>query len=315
MLPDARGLPAGGAINWTNGFLPARHQGVVLRTQRRRRSTTCSRPGQSPPSDRDGQPRPARAAEPPATWSARGGDDALAARIRSYELAAQMQLAVPEVDRPVDARPAATQAALRPRPPETADFGRGCLLARRLLERACASCSSSPAASFGSPRINWDGHENVEAEPRPGGRPDRPAGRRPAPRPAAARPARRHAGPLHHRVRPHAVRRSRPPTWSAPGRDHNQYGFTVWLAGAGLKHGFAYGATDEIGWKAAENPVTWHDFHATVLHLLGIDHERLTFYHNGIRRRLTNVHGEVVQGSWPDRSRLCPAMRGPNHAR
>jgi hypothetical protein len=80
------------------------------------------------------------------------------------------------------------------------------------------------------------------------------------------------------------------------GRDHNQYGFSVWLAGAGLKHGQAYGSTDDLGLAAVENPVSWHDFHATVLHLLGIDHKRLTFYHNGIRRRLTNVHGEVVTG-------------------
>ena len=81
-----------------------------------------------------------------------------------------------------------------------------------------------------------------------------------------------------------------------PGRDHNKYGFSVWLAGAGLKAGSVFGATDEIGWKAAEHPVAWHDFHATMLHLLGLDHEKLTFYHNGIRRRLTNVHGEVVRG-------------------
>ncbi len=79
------------------------------------------------------------------------------------------------------------------------------------------------------------------------------------------------------------------------GRDHNQHGFSVWMAGAGLKHGIAHGSTDEIGWKAAESPVTWPDFHATVLHLLGIDHQKLTFYHNGIRRRLTNVHGEVLR--------------------
>jgi hypothetical protein len=80
------------------------------------------------------------------------------------------------------------------------------------------------------------------------------------------------------------------------GRDHNKYGFSVWMAGAGLRAGLSFGATDEVGWKAVEHPVTWHDFHATVLHLLGIDHERLTYYHNGIARRLTNVHGEVVQG-------------------
>ena len=70
---------------------------------------------------------------------------------------------------------------------------------------------------------------------------------------------------------------------------------SVWLAGAGLRHGLAHGSTDEVGWKAAETPVTWPDFHATVLHLLGIDHERLTYYHNGIQRRLTNVHGHVIK--------------------
>jgi hypothetical protein len=80
------------------------------------------------------------------------------------------------------------------------------------------------------------------------------------------------------------------------GRDHNKYAFSCWLAGAGLKRGIAFGRSDDIGWKVAEHPVTWHDFHATVLHLFGIDHEKLTYYHNGIQRRLTNVHGEVVKG-------------------
>jgi len=78
------------------------------------------------------------------------------------------------------------------------------------------------------------------------------------------------------------------------GRDHNQNGFTVWLAGAGLKSGMAYGATDDVGWNAVEQRTHWHDLHATILHLLGIDHTRLTYYHNGIERRLTNVHGHVV---------------------
>ena len=81
-----------------------------------------------------------------------------------------------------------------------------------------------------------------------------------------------------------------------PGRDHNRYGFSCWMAGAGLKPGISYGATDELGWKTVDKPMAWHDFHATVLHLLGLDHERLTFYHNGIQRRLTNVHGEVAKG-------------------
>ena len=79
------------------------------------------------------------------------------------------------------------------------------------------------------------------------------------------------------------------------GRDHNMYGFSIWMAGGGAKPGIAYGATDDVGWKSVENPVPWHDFHATVLHLLGMDHERLTYYHNGIQRRLTNVHGHVLK--------------------
>jgi hypothetical protein len=72
------------------------------------------------------------------------------------------------------------------------------------------------------------------------------------------------------------------------------YGFSIWMAGGGLKAGLNWGATDEIGWKTVDKPVHWYDYHATVLHLLGIDHERLTYYHNGIQRRLTNVHGEVL---------------------
>ena len=80
-----------------------------------------------------------------------------------------------------------------------------------------------------------------------------------------------------------------------PGRDHNKYGFSCWIAGGGVKGGMSYGQTDEIGWKTVENPVHWHDFHATVLHLMGMDHKKLTYYHNGIERRLTNVHGNVVQ--------------------
>jgi uncharacterized protein (DUF1501 family) len=82
----------------------------------------------------------------------------------------------------------------------------------------------------------------------------------------------------------------------AAGRDHHPHCFTTWLAGAGLKPGIQFGQSDEVGYKAAENPVTVYDFHATILQLLGIDHQKLTFYHNGIARRLTDVHGEVVKG-------------------
>jgi hypothetical protein len=82
----------------------------------------------------------------------------------------------------------------------------------------------------------------------------------------------------------------------AQGRDHNPNGFTCWLAGAGVKHGYSHGATDEFGYESIEDVVTVHDFHATILHLLGLDHLRLTYYHNGLERRLTDVAGEVVRG-------------------
>ena len=78
------------------------------------------------------------------------------------------------------------------------------------------------------------------------------------------------------------------------GRDHNPEGFTVWFAGGGVRGGMSYGATDDFGYKAEENPLSIHDVHATMLHLVGIDHKRLTYYHNGLQRRLTDVHGRVV---------------------
>jgi hypothetical protein len=292
VIPDARGLPAGGTINWTNGFLPARHQGVTLRSQ-------------GTPIDDLFPSRPVSAEQETATrdllaginllhLEQRPGEDALAARIRSYELAARMQLAVPEVTS-LSAETAATQALYGLERPETAEFGRACLLARRLLERGVRFVQLFSGGSFGNPRINWDGHENVRLNHgQEALRIDQPV--------AALLVDLRRRGMLDDTLVLFTTEFGRTPfTQSAAtvvgtGRDHNQYGFTVWLAGAGLKGGVAYGATDDIGWKSVENIVHWHDFHATVLHLFGIDHQRLTFYHNGIQRRLTNVHGELIAG-------------------
>lgn len=292
VLPDGRGEPNGGASNWTSGFLPAEHQGVVFR-------------GEGMPV-RDLFPaRAIPAAEEAATrdflrridedhLEARSGENVLAARIRSYDLAARMQRAVPRVA-DLAGEPAWLQADYGIDRPETADAGRRCLLARRLLEqgvRFVQIYSGGPIA--GSPRRSWDAHENVRenhtAEAR---RIDQPVA-------ALLRDLRRR-GMLDDTLVLFTTEFGRTPfTQSAAGtvgtgRDHNRYAFSCWLAGAGLRHGIAHGTTDDVGWKAAEHPVTWHDFHATVLHLLGIDHQRLTFYHNGIRRRLTNVHGEVLR--------------------
>ncbi|MBI1831768.1 MAG: DUF1501 domain-containing protein [Planctomycetes bacterium] len=290
VIPDTRGQPAGGSINWSNGFLPARHQGVTMRSQ----GTPIDDlfPARDLPADADRATRDLVASLNQRHQSQRPGDDALAARIRSYELAARMQLAVPEV---ADLRQEtqATQSLYGLDRLESAEFGRGCLLARRLLERGVRFVQLFSGGSFGNPRINWDGHENMrQNHGQEAPRIDRPIA-------GLLRDLRRR-GMLDDTLVLFTTEFGRTPfTQSAAtvvgqGRDHNQYGFSVWLAGAGLRHGLKYGATDEIGWKAEEKIVNWYDFHATVLHLLGINHERLTFYHNGIRRRLTNVHGEVL---------------------
>jgi hypothetical protein len=290
VIPDTRGQPAGGSINWSNGFLSARHQGVTVRSQ----GTPIDDlfPARELPADADRAARELLGAMNQRHQAERPGDDALAARIRSYELAARMQVAVPEV---ADLRQEsqATQSLYGLDRPECVEFGRGCLLARRLLERGVRFVQLFSGGSFGNPRINWDGHENMRANHgQEALRIDRPVA-------GLLRDLRRR-GMLDDTLVLFTTEFGRTPfTQSAAnvvglGRDHNQYGFSVWLAGAGLKHGIAYGATDDVGWRAVERVVHWHDFHATVLHLLGIDHERLTFYHNGIHRRLTNVHGEVL---------------------
>lgn len=291
VIPDTRGQPAGGPINWSNGFLSARHQGVMMRSQ----GTPIDDlfPARHLPAGADRATRDLIAALNQQHQNQRPGDDALQARIRSYELAARMQLAVPEVA-DLQAETPSTQALYGLDRPESAEFGRGCLLARRLLERGVRFVQLFSGGSFGNPRINWDGHENVKQNHgQEAVRIDRPVA-------GLLRDLRRR-GMLDDTLVLFTTEFGRTPfTQSAAnvvgeGRDHNQYGFSIWLAGAGLKHGMAYGATDDIGWRAVDNVVTWPDFHATVLHLLGIDHERLTFYHNGIRRRLTNVHGTVVR--------------------
>jgi len=290
VLPDSRGGPNGGASNWSSGFLPAQHQGVVLQG------------GKQPVRDLF----PAGEIEPAADAATReflarinakhqrrvGPQETLAARIRSYQLAAEMQLSVPEVS-DLSRKPQSLRELYGVDDEKTADAGQRCLLGRRLLERGVRFVqifSGGPIA--GSPRASWDAHENVkENHTLEAGRIDKPV--------AALLQDLKQRGMLSDTLVLFTTEFGRTPFAQSaantvgPGRDHNRYGFSCWMAGAGLKPGFAYGATDEIGWKAVENQMPWHDFHATILHLFGIDHQRLTFYHNGIQRRLTNVHGHV----------------------
>lgn len=290
VLPDARSWPTGGSNNWSSGFLPARHQGVVLNTKG--------------PVIRDLQPTGQVDAKTQAAryaaleklnqlHLAERGDDALASRIRSYELAAKMQSAVPEATA-LEMETAATQKLYGLDQPDAADFGRACLLARRLLERGVRFVQLWSGAAFGSD-VHWDAHESVpKNHKREADKIDRPV--------AGLLQDLRERGMLNDTLVIFNTEFGRTPyaqsasDAAGPGRDHNPETFSIWMVGGGLKPGVAYGTSDEVGWKAAENPVDVHDFHATVLHLLGVDHKRLTYYHNGIQRRLTNVHGNVITG-------------------
>lgn len=300
VLPDPRGFPAGGTINWTNGFLPARHQGVAFRTKGQPIEDLFPVwPGREPgnvsrsetATEEERETREFVAAINRRHQATRPESD-LAARIKSYELAAKMQLSVPRVT-DLAGETAATQEAYGLNRDETSEFGRSCLLARRLLEQGVRFVQLFAGGSFGSPRINWDGHESVkENHTQEALRVDQPV--------AALLRDLRQRGMLDDTLVLFTSEFGRTPFAQSEantvggGRDHNMYGFSVWMAGGGLKHGIDYGSTDDVGWKSVDKPVYWHDFHATVLHLLGINHERLTYYHNGIERRLTNVHGEVV---------------------
>lgn len=291
VIPDPRGVPAGGSINWTNGFLSARHQGVVMRSQGTAIDDLV--PAQPIAQRTELASRELLQKLNAQHFAAHGEGDALASRMRSYELAARMQMTVPEVTN-LAQESTATQAMYGVDRKETADFGRSCLLARRLLERGVRFVQLFSGGAFGSPRINWDGHEDMKQNHgQEALRVDQPL--------AALLKDLRQRGMLDDTLVLFTSEFGRTPFAQSAGgvlglgRDHNQYGFSIWMAGGGLKPGLTYGATDDIGLKAVEKRVHWHDLHATVLHLLGINHERLTYYHNGIQRRLTDVSGEVVK--------------------
>lgn len=293
VLPDARGLPAGSTSNWTNGFLPAVHQGVPFRTSGEGDAISNLFPARKIEKNVDQESRVLLEKMNRLHMKEHGVEDAFSARIASYELAANMQLAVPEVTG-VTSESEDTREMYGLNGKETKDFGRSCLLARRMLERGVRHVQLFSGGSFGSPRINWDGHEDMRRNHgREAARIDQPV--------AALIRDLRVRGMLDDTLVLFTSEFGRTPFTQSgadqvgTGRDHNQVGFSVWMAGAGLKPGITYGSTDEVGYKADVNPVPWHDFHATVLHLLGINHEKLTYYHNGIQRRLTNVHGEVLK--------------------
>ncbi len=288
VLPDPRGFPAGGTINWTAGFLPANHQGVAFRTQSSEPVADLRTPEGILPGDRAADMR--LLAEMNREYAdLHPGEGAFAARLRSYELAARMQSSIPEATN-LEQETEATKRLYGLGEEANKGFAKNCLLARRLLERGVRFVQILNGGAFGSPRINWDGHENMkENHDTQAATMDKPV--------AALIQDLKQRGLLEDTLFIWNTEFGRSPATQGVGtigRDHHPTAFTCFLAGAGVKKGIRYGSSDEIGYFVAENKVTIPDFHATILHLLGLDHERLTFYHNGINRRLTNVEGKVI---------------------
>ena len=217
----------------------------------------------------------------------READSRLDARIASYELAAKLQISAPEVLDIAKETPA-THKLYGLDQPITEDFGRNCLIARRMLERGVRFVQVWSGADNGFPRRNWDSHEDIAKDHGDMGTSmDKPA--------AALIKDLRDRGMLHDTIVVWTTEFGRMPCAQGKGRDHNPFAFTSWVAGGGFKGGATYGASDEWSYKAAENPTYCYDLHATILWALGIDHTKLTFRNNGIDRRLTDVHGAVIK--------------------
>lgn len=289
-INDPRGLARSGKNNFGNGFLPAAFQGTDFNAKNP--PNNLHRPNSlSPKADRATvdllQRLNAKHLEK------FPGDANLAGRIASYELAGKMQTSVPEV-MDLEGETAATLKAygVEGGSELRGHYARNCILARRLLEKGVRVVQlfngSDPAGGNGI--TNWDSHANIkkthamQAEIM-----DQPT--------AALLADLKQRGMLDHTLVVWATEFGRMPflQGNGTGRDHNPDAFTCFMTGAGVKQGFSYGESDEFGFKAAVDKTTVYDFNATILHLMGLDHERLTFYHNGLERRLTNVHGHVVK--------------------
>ncbi|HTI69518.1 MAG TPA: DUF1501 domain-containing protein [Candidatus Limnocylindria bacterium] len=289
-IPDPRGVPQMGPNHWNSAFLPAVFQGVAFNADRPIPNLA------TPAGITAGTERNTRdflrflndrhLAEHP-------GDADLSARIASYELAARMQLSAAEVgDFSKESRATLDLYGIDDSTSLKSRFARNCLLARRLVERGVRFVQLfNGSYAMGEGVGNWDGHKTLK-EQYSVHAPILDQGA------AALITDLRMRGLLANTVVAFVTEFGRMPTFQkgAQGRDHNPHGFTVWLTGAGVKRGYSYGATDEFGHQAVQDISTIYDLHATLLHLLGLDHQRLSFYHGGIERRLTDVHGDVIKG-------------------
>ncbi|QDU96741.1 DUF1501 domain-containing protein [Lignipirellula cremea] len=284
VMMDHQGAPVNGALNWSNGFIPASYQGVPLRTTGEpiaylRPPAGVTRERQRAQLDLLSKWNQQYADQNPA-------EEALESRIASYELAYRMQTRAPEaVD--LGQETAATRTLYGLDNPVSQYFGRNCLLARRLVERGVRFVQLYSGGNQG-PRA-WDAHDDLEKNHRLHcSETDQPI--------AALLADLEQRGLLDTTLVVWGGEFGRTPTFEGgKGRDHHALGFTMWMAGGGVRGGMTYGATDEFGYHAVENPVSVPDLHATILHQLGIHHEQLTYRFQGRDYRLTDVSGRVIR--------------------
>jgi len=288
-IPDPRGVPQVGPNNWASAFLPAAFQGTAFNADKPipnlQRPAEVNDKAESATRDFLKLLNDKHLARHP-------GDTDLSARIASYELAAKMQLRAAEVvDFSRETPATLTSYGVNDPNKLKAGFARNCLLARRLLDRGVRFVQLfNGSYGMGEGVGNWDGHKTIKSQYDV----HAPILDQPC---AALLKDLKQRGMLKDTLVVWVTEFGRMPTFQkgANGRDHNPKGFTCWLAGAGVKRAFSHGATDELGYQALEPVATIYDLHATILHLLGLNHERLSFYHNGIERRLTDVHGHVLK--------------------
>ena len=289
-VQDIRGEPPNGKANWSNGFLSAQYQAVAMAAQQPLRNLV--RPA-SINAEQEQATRNFLKAINDEHAAAHPGNDELGARMATYELAAKMQLAAPEVS-DLSREPKHVHDLYGTNDPNKlkAAYARNCLLTRRFLEQGIRYvsryCASRASAVDGL--LNWDAHKTLKADyERHCPIFDQPT--------AALLTDLKQRGMLNDVLVVWCTEFGRMPTHQegTSGRDHNPDAFTTWMMGAGIKGGVSFGETDDFGRRSVVDVATVYDFYATMLHLLGLDHEKLTYYHNGAARRLTDVHGHVLK--------------------
>jgi len=275
-------IPSGGLDNFSNGFLPATYRGSLL-------NVTGTPLANVKPNEKIGRSQEIKHRLAQQLNGVRAGNiDALESAIANHELAARMQLAVPEV-MSLNGETKATKKlyGFDSEYQHTQTYARECLIARRLIERGIRFIELTIPMVNGYQR--WDAHNDLVTNHSTNARAvDQPI--------AGLIRDLKSRGLLDETLVVWSGEFGRTPfAQGGKGRDHNQYGFSLWMAGGGIKPGMTYGATDDWGYKAVDKPLQIHDLHATLLHLLGIDHEKLTYRFGGRDIRLTDVHGHVIK--------------------